>query len=81
MRIFVVTLIIALLAGSAFAQNMGGGGGFGGKGGGKARNSSQNTENQKADQEKKKAAEDAYRAGLQRIPVSKEQYDPWRNAR
>jgi hypothetical protein len=80
MRIVVATLIIALLAGSASAQNTSGGG-FGGKGAGKGRNSSQNTENQKAEQEKKKAAENAYKAGLQRIPVSKEQYDPWRNAR
>jgi hypothetical protein len=46
-----------------------------------ARNSSQNTEQQKADQQKKKAAEDAYKAGLQRIPDAKEKYDPWRGAR
>jgi hypothetical protein len=36
-------LIIAVLVGSASAQNTGGG--FGGKGGGKGQNSSQNAEN------------------------------------
>jgi hypothetical protein len=83
MRLLVATLTIALLAGPAYAQNAGGmgGGGMGGKGGGKGRNSSQNTEQQKADQQKKKAAEDAYKAGLKIIPDAKEKYDPWRNAR
>jgi len=38
-------------------------------------------EQQKADQQKKKAAEDAYRAGLKAIPDAKEKLDPWRNAR
>ena len=55
---------------------------WGGKGGGKGRHSSpQNTEQQKADQQKKKAADDAYKAGLKIIPDAKEKYDPWRNAR
>jgi hypothetical protein len=82
-RILVTVLALVLLAGPAYAQNMGGmgGGGMGGKGGGKGRNSSQNTEQQKADQQKKKAAEDAYKAGLQRIPDAKEKYDPWLGAR
>ena len=80
MRILVTVLALVLLASPAYAQNMGGMGG-GGKGGGKGRNSSQNTEQQKADQQKKKAAEDAYKAGLQRIPDAKEKYDPWRGAR
>ena len=78
MRILVVVLTLILLASPAFAQNMGA---MGGKGGGKGRNSSQNTEQQKADQQKKKAADDAYKAGLKIIPDAKEKYDPWRNAR
>ena len=73
MKLLVATLTLALLAGQACAQNAGG---MGGKGGGKGRNSSQNTEQQKADQQKKKAAEDAYKAGLQRIPDAKGKYDP-----
>jgi hypothetical protein len=75
MRLLVATLTIALMAGPAYAQNMGG------KGGGKGRNSPQNAEQQKADQQKKKAADDAYKAGLKIIPDAKEKYDPWRNAR
>jgi hypothetical protein len=78
MRLLVATLTIALMAGPAYAQNAGG---MGGKGGGKGRNSSQNTEQEKADQQKKKAADDAYKAGLKIIPDAKEKYDPWRNAR
>jgi hypothetical protein len=80
MRHLIVTLILALLTGSAYAQGVGGMGG-GGKGGGKGRNTSQNTEQQKASQQKNKAAEDAYKAGLKRIPDPKEKYDPWRDAR
>ena len=80
MRLLTATLTLVLLAGPAYAQNMGGG--MGGKGGGKGRNSSpQNTEQQKADQQKKKAADDAYKAGLKLIPDAKERFDPWRNAR
>lgn len=79
MRVLAAVLALILLVGPAYAQNLGGMGG--GKGGGKGRNSSQNTEQQKADQQKKKAAEDAYRAGLQSIPDAKEKHDPWRNAR
>jgi hypothetical protein len=74
MRLLVATLTIALLAGPAYAQKAGG---MGGKG----RNSPQNAEQQKADQQKKKAADDAYKAGLKIIPDAKEKYDPWRNAR
>ena len=82
MRFLAAVLALALLASPAHAQNMGGmGGGTGGKGGGKGRNSPQNTEQQRADQQKKKAAEDAYKAGLQRIPDAKGKYDPWRDAR
>jgi hypothetical protein len=79
MRLLTATLTLVLLAGPAYAQDMGGG--SGGKGGGKGRNSSQNTEQQKADQQNKKAADDAYKAGLKIIPDAKEKFDPWRNAR
>ena len=79
MTLLVATLTIALLAGPAYAQNMGGG--MGGKGGGKGQNSPQNTEQQKADQQKKKAADDAYKAGLKIIPDANEKYDPWRTIR
>jgi hypothetical protein len=67
----------------ACAQNVGstGGMGGGGRGGGKGRNPAQNTEQQKADQQKNKAAEDAYKAGLKVIPDAKEKFDPWRNVR
>ena len=67
----VATLTIALLAGTATAQSVGG----------KGRNSSQNTGQQKADQQDKKAADDAYKAGLKIIPDPNEKYDPWRNIR
>jgi hypothetical protein len=80
MKILAAVLGLVLLANPVHAQNMGGMGG-GGKGGGKGQNSSQNTEKQKADQQKKKAAEDSYKAGLQSIPDAKEKYDPWRSAR
>jgi hypothetical protein len=76
-KILLAVLALVLLLCPAFAQNMGGMGGKGGKG----RNSPQNTEQQKADQQKKKAAEDAYKAGLKMIPDAKEKFDPWKNAR
>jgi hypothetical protein len=80
MRILGAVLALALLLSPVYAQNVGGMGGMGGKGGGKAR-APQNSEQQKADQQKKKAAEDAYKAGLKMIPDAKEKYDPWKNAR
>ena len=77
MKILVAVLALSLLASPAYAQNVGGMGGKGGKG----RNAPQNSEQQKADQQKKKAAEDAYKAGLKMIPDPKEKFDPWKNAR
>jgi hypothetical protein len=74
MRVLAVFLAIALLASPVYAQNAGG------RGGGKGR-ASPNSEQQKADQQKKRAAEDAYKAGLKTIPDAKEKYDPWKNAR
>jgi hypothetical protein len=76
-KILVAVLALVLLASPAYAQNVGGTGGKGGKG----RNAAQNSEQQKADQQKKKAAEDAYKAGLKMIPDAKEKFDPWKNAR
>lgn len=76
MRILGAVLAFALLVSPVCAQNAGGLGGKGGKG-----RTSQNSEQQKADQQKQKAAEDAYKAGLKRIPDAKEKYDPWKNAR
>jgi hypothetical protein len=86
MRILGAVVALVLLLSPVYAQNAGGlgggglGGGMGGKGGGKGR-APQNSEQQKADQQKKKAAEDAYKAGLKMIPDAKEKYDPWKNAR
>jgi hypothetical protein len=74
MRILVAMLVVAFLAGTADAQNMGGKAG-------KGRNTPQNAEQQKAEQQKKKAAEDAYKAALGRIPDPKDKYDPWRSTR
>jgi uncharacterized membrane protein len=78
MRILGAVLALALLLSPVYAQNAGGMGG--GRGGGKGR-APQNSDQQKADQQKKKAAEDAYKAGLKMIPDAKEKYDPWKNAR
>jgi hypothetical protein len=77
MRVLGAILALALLVSPVYAQNAGG---MGGRGGGKGR-ASQNSEQQKVDQQKKKAAEDAYKAGLKTIPDAKEKYDPWKNAR
>jgi hypothetical protein len=83
MKLIIAILALALMVVFACAQNIGstGGMGGGGRGGGKGRNATQNTEQQKADQQKKKAAENAYKAGLKAIPETKEKFDPWRNAR
>jgi uncharacterized membrane protein len=78
MRILGAVLALALLLSPVCAQNAGGMGGS--RGGGKGR-APQNSDQQKADQQKKKAAEDAYKAGLKMIPDAKEKYDPWKNAR
>jgi hypothetical protein len=74
MRILAALLVIAFLTGNADAQNVGGKGQ-------KGRNSSQNSEQQKAEQQRKKKIDDAYKAGLGKIPDPKAKYDPWRNTR
>src|SRR5690242_9924293 len=60
MRFISVALALAIVTSSAFAQDVGGVGSM--RGEGKGRHAAQNSEQQKIDQEKKKAAEDAYKA-------------------
>jgi uncharacterized protein YdeI (BOF family) len=79
MRFISVALALAIVTGSAFAQETGGVGSM--KGEGKGRHAAQNSEQQKVDQAKKKAAEDAYKAALKSIPDSKVKDDPWRGVR
>jgi hypothetical protein len=62
----VATVILAVVAGPAFAQ---------GKRGPAA------AEQKTPDEAGKKAAEKAYKAALERIPEPKEKYDPWGVAR
>jgi len=76
MRVISVALALAIVTGSAFAQSMRDTGS-----GGKGRHAAQNAEQQKIDEEKKKAAEDAYKAALKSIPDSKVKNDPWRGVR
>jgi capsule polysaccharide export protein KpsE/RkpR len=76
MRFVSVALALAIVAGSAFAQGMRDTGS-----GGKGRHAAQSAEQQRIDQEKKKAAEDAYKAALKSIPDSKIKNDPWRGVR
>jgi hypothetical protein len=74
MRILVAWLAIAVVAGTAHAQDLGGRGG-------KGRGSQQGAEQQKNDPQKKKAIEEGYQSGIRRIPDPKEKYDPWKIAR
>jgi hypothetical protein len=80
MRILLAILAIAVLAGTAQAQDAGGGAGGGMGGSHKGRGAGQNTQ-QKADPKKQKEVDDAYKAGINRIPDPKEKYDPWKTAR
>ena len=81
MRFLVAAITMAMLASTAFGQDASGtGGGMGGKGG-KGRHAQQDTEKSKADNDRQKAADEAYKAALRRIPDPKEKYDPWRNIR
>jgi hypothetical protein len=79
MRVFAAVLAFVLVVGPVYAQNAGGLGG-GGRGGGKGQ-SDRNPGQQKADPQKQKAAEEAYKAGLKKVPDPKEKFDPWKNAR
>ncbi len=71
MRILVAVLAIAVVAGPAHAQDFHGT---------KGRDSKQNTQ-QKADPKKQKEIDEAFKAGVKRIPDPKEKYDPWKIAR
>jgi hypothetical protein len=79
MRFVSVALALAIVTCSAFAQEMRDMGSM--KGGGKGRPAAQTEEQKKVDQEKKKAAEDAYKAALKGIPDSNAKVDPWRGVR
>jgi hypothetical protein len=79
MRFISMALALAIMTGSALAQDMRDMGGM--KGEGKGRHATQNSEQQKIDREKKKAADDAYKAALKGIPDSKTKDDPWRGVR
>jgi hypothetical protein len=81
MRALVAGMIIALLASTACAQDASSLGGSTGGKGGKGRKQAQNTEQPAADRAKQKAADEAYKAALKRIPDPNEKYDPWHNAR
>ena len=82
MRFLSAALALAIVTGSAVAQegrDTGGVRGVGGEGSG--RHAAQSPEQQKVDRDKKKAAEDAYKAALKGIPDSKIKDDPWRGVR
>ena len=84
MRFISVTLALAIMTGSAVAQerpDTGGVRGVGGVGSGRGATPSPSPEQQKIDWEKKKAAEDAYKSALKGIPDSKTKTDPWRGVR
>jgi hypothetical protein len=72
MRILPAAIAVAVLATTAHAQD------FSGK---KGRGSPQNADQQNTDPRKKKAAEEAFQAGIKQIPEPKQKYDPWRTAR
>ena len=74
-----MALALAIMTGSALAQELRDMGGM--KSEGKGRHAAQNSEQQKIDRDKKKAAEDAYKAALKGIPDSKTKDDPWRGVR
>jgi hypothetical protein len=85
MRFLSVALALAIVTGSAVAQetrdtgDVRGVRGVGGEGSG--RRAAPSPEQQKIDWEKKKAAEDAYKSVLKAIPDSKTKADPWRGVR
>jgi hypothetical protein len=82
MRFLSVALALAIVTGSAVAQESKDAGGVRGVGGqGSGRHAAQSPEQQKINQEKKKATEDGYNAALKGIPDSKTKADPWRGVR
>lgn len=71
------TFSLATLAAPAYAQM--GGGGMGGGGGGGRHKGSDTTQPGSADKQKKMAAEEkAAKAAMDKVPDSKEKYDPWK---
>jgi hypothetical protein len=82
MRFLSVALALAIVTGSAVAQESRDTGGVRGVGGqGSGRHAAQSPEQQKINQEKKKATEDGYNAALKGLPASKTKADPWRGVR
>ena len=82
MRFVPVALVLAIVTGAAFAQEMRDTGGVRGVGGqGSGRHAAPSPEQQKINQEKKKATEDGYNAALKGIPDPKIKVDPWRGVR
>ena len=82
MRFLSVALALAIVTGSAVAQESRDTGGVRGVGGqGSGRHAAQSPEQQKINQEKKKATQDGYNAALKGIPDSKTKADPWRGVR
>jgi hypothetical protein len=82
MRFLSVALALAIVTGSAVAQESRDTGGVRGVGGqGSGRHAAQRPEQQKINQEKKKATQDGYNAALKGIPDSKTKADPWRGVR
>ena len=84
MRFVSVALAFAIMTGSAVAQEgrtTGGVRGVGGEGSGRQGPAAPSPEQQKIDREKKKAAEEAYKAALKGIPDAKVKDDPWRGVR
>jgi hypothetical protein len=83
MRFLSMALALVIVTGSAVAQEtrdpVRGVRGVGGEGSG--RHGAPSPEQQKVDRDKKKAAEDAYKAALKGIPDSKLKDDPWRGVR
>jgi hypothetical protein len=67
-------LVLAIVAGTAHAQDAGDR--FGRKGHGAAPGA-----NQKADPQQKKKADEAFNSAVKRIPDPKDKFDPWKNAR
>jgi len=70
MRTWMIAALIALLCVPAYGQRMG-------KGGGRHSGDQQSEEQKK----KSKAADEAYKSALDKIPKSDRKADPWRNTR
>lgn len=77
MRVFLIAAVIGLMSVQAHAQM--GGGGMGGGGGGKHRGGGASAPAGDTDKQKRMAKEEAAaKAAMDKIPDSKEKYDPWK---